>query len=423
MWYIEPRRGACALAAGLVSDLASAASGTSPDAGALAFWALAALFLVVAVGFSVRRNRLQRQLREVAAGFHVTEFPGARPPPDPAQDPLDSIAASLSRYAESLAAASAGLSEEGTRRAAAQASLRALEDRYGQAIRGADDAIWEWDLRSDRVFFSAKWKSLLGFAEHELSDRIDEWCDRIHPDDSERVLSGLRAHLEGHTARVESEHRLAHRDGSWHWVFARATAVRDDTDEPCRLVGLVTDISARKQVEQSLVAIAEGLSAVSGEQCLRQLVRSFAGVLRVREAFVCECSDHPTTRVRMLARWKAGEFARCVEFDLAGTACEDVICDGRTVFAPRDAGERWAMEKQFDRQSYLGIPCLDSAGRVIGHIACADDQAMPEELPHHAILKIFAMRAAIELERAALERERAGAPPLFSAGAQELRVA
>jgi len=234
------------------------------------------------------------------------------------------------------------------------------------------------------------------------------------------VLSALRAHLEGRTARVESEHRLSHRDGSWRWVFARATAVRDDAGAPCRLVGLVTDISARKHVEQSLVAIAEGLSAVSGEECLRRLVRSFAAVLGVREAFVCECSDHPTTRVRMLARWKAGEFARCVEFDLVGTACEDVICDGHTVFAPRDAGERWPMEKQYERRSYLGIPCLDSADRVIGHIACADDQPMPDELPHHAILKIFAMRAAIELERAVLERERAEA---FGESGMELQVA
>ena len=76
------------------------------------------------------------------------------------------------------------------------------------------------------------------------------------------------------------------------------------------------------------------------------------------------------------------------------------------MFAPHDAGERWALEKQYQRFSYLGIPCLDSGGRVIGHIACADDKPMREELPHQAILKIFAMRAAIELERSALERIR-----------------
>ena len=182
------------------------------------------------------------------------------------------------------------------------------------------------------------------------------------------------------------------------------------------MVGLVSDITASRRMQEAVVDLANSLSAVSGDECLRKLVRSFATVLGVREAFVCECSDYPTTRVRMLARWKAGEHARCVEFDLTGTACENVIQSGHTVFAPRDAGERWPLEKQYERLSYLGLACYDSGGRVIGHIACADDKPMPEELPHQAILKIFAMRAAMELERVTFERRHPpSALPLIAA--------
>ena len=78
-----------------------------------------------------------------------------------------------------------------------------------------------------------------------------------------------------------------------------------------------------------------------------------------------------------------------------------------TLSAPKDADTVWPLEGQYQRRSYLGLPCFDSSGRVIGHIACADDKPMRDELPHHAILKIFSMRAAIEMERAALERSRA----------------
>jgi PAS domain S-box-containing protein len=376
----------------------------------MAVWVLVVLLGAAAIILSIRRAALRRQLVDIATRFRTAS---PRPPTMPSnRHPIERIAHSLSSYREALEYASTGLSEEATRRAAAQLNLRELEERYQLAVRCADDAVWEWDLRADRAHFSARWKSLLGFAEHELTDRIEEWLQRVHPEDSERVLRELRAHLEAGSARFESEHRLRHRDGSWRWVYARAAAVSDGFGEPARMVGLVSDISSRKQVEEALLAIAEGLSAVSGDECLRKLVHSFAEVLRVREAFVCECSDYPTTRVRMLARWKAGEFARCVEFDLTGTACEEVIRDGHTVFTPRDAGERWPIEKQFERDSYLGIPCLDSSGRVIGHIACADDRPMHDELPHQAILKIFAMRAAIEMERAQLDAERqiAGRP-------------
>ena len=100
------------------------------------------------------------------------------------------------------------------------------------------------------------------------------------------------------------------------------------------------------------------------------------------------------------------DYARCVEFDLAGTACEDVIAGGQTLFQPRDAGVRWPLERAYERDSYLGLPCLDSQGRVIGHIACADPGPMPDDLPQQAILRIFAVRAGLELERKQLERER-----------------
>ena len=117
----------------------------------------------------------------------------------------------------------------------------------------------------------------------------------------------------------------------------------------------------------------------------------------------------PTTRVRMLARWKAGDFDRCVEFDVAGTACDTVIRDGTVLYVPHDAGERWPIEKLYDRNSYLGVPCFDSDGNVIGHVACADPGPMPEQLPEQALLKLFAVRASLELER---RRLTAAAPAI-----------
>jgi GAF domain-containing protein len=88
-----------------------------------------------------------------------------------------------------------------------------------------------------------------------------------------------------------------------------------------------------------------------------------------------------------------------------------VIGYGKEVFAPTGATQRWPLEGLFERDSYLGLPCLDSRGRVIGHVACADPGAMPEDLPHRAVLKLFALRAGVELERRQLERSRLPAEP------------
>ncbi len=409
-----PVRISLGLALAIGPALAFAWTAPEMPGGAVA-WIVVTLFALLCLLLLARRRRLNCEASGIARRFS-DQTDGSRGSERAALSPIDAIHTEIDRLSCSLEALRRTRQDELDQRRAAEISLRQLEERYGLALRGADDALWEWDLRSDQARFSPRWKSLLGYAEEELAEGIDAWWDRVHPDDHEGVMVAVREHLEGRTARLETEHRLRHRDGGWRWVKARGRLVADRAGIPVKIVGLVSDITPRKRMQEAVVELAEGLSALSGDECLRKLVRSFASVLGVREAFVCECTDQPTTRVRMLARWNAGEYARCVEFDLAGTACEDVIRDGRTVFAPHDAGERWALEKQYQRFSYLGIPCLDSAGRVIGHIACADDKPMREELPHQAILKIFAMRAAIELERSALERMRpAGALPLIAA--------
>jgi PAS domain S-box-containing protein len=366
-------------------------------------WLGVAALLAAIVLLLVRRTRLRRELKDAAGRFALLDSrysPGSKR----RRGALETMALEIGRYRRAVVALRARRRSELIGRVQAERGLHQLEERYGLAIRGVDDALWEWNLKSDRAWFSTRWKSMIGYADHELSDRIDEWIERVHPDDHDSLMQMLKHHLEGHSARLEHEHRIRHNDGGWRWVAVRASLVRNAGGEPSRIVGLLSDITARKRVEEAVVEIAEGLTLSTGDESLRKLVRSFAAALGVREAFICECSNHPTTRVRMLARWKAGEYARCVEFDLTGTACEDVICEGRTVFAPRDADVKWPLEGQYERRSYLGLPCVNSSGEVIGHIACADDKPMGDELPHHAILKIFSMRVAIELERAALER-------------------
>ncbi len=370
----------------------------------------AAAIALVASGFALgcwlRRRHARREIDAIRARLEAMLDAADDPAgqrhghaPGGLADAVEAVAVLHQQHRQQLA-------QEVTRREQAEARWRESEQRYALAVRGANDGMWELDPRTGCAQFSPRWKAMLGYAEGELDDRLEEWTQRIHPEDRERVVGELDLHLQGHTARFESEHRLRHRDGAWRWVLTRGSAVRHANGKASRLVGLMTDVSARKRVQEALIELAEGLANLRGEACFEALVRSFAQVLGVREAFVCECMDNLPGHVRMLARWKGGALARCVEFDLTGTACEEVIGRGTAVFWPRDAGERWPLEREFEREAYLGLPCFDSGGRVIGHIACADPGSMPEELPHQAILKIFAVRAGIELERRQLARER-----------------
>jgi diguanylate cyclase (GGDEF)-like protein/PAS domain S-box-containing protein len=130
--------------------------------------------------------------------------------------------------------------------------LAASEERQALALRGANDGIWDWDIGADRVFFSARWKGMLGYAEHEVGETRGEWLGRVHPDDRAALMQALDAHLTGPDEHFEFEHRMQHRDGSYRWMLARGVAVRDVHGHATRVVGSQTDVTARKEAESRL---------------------------------------------------------------------------------------------------------------------------------------------------------------------------
>ena len=130
--------------------------------------------------------------------------------------------------------------------------LARSEERHALALRGANDGIWDWDVETDTVFFSARWKSMLGYAEPEVGEARGEWLGRVHPDDRSALSQALEAHLTGTNEHFEFEHRVQHRDGSYRWMLTRGVAVRDLHGHATRVVGSQTDITARKEAERQL---------------------------------------------------------------------------------------------------------------------------------------------------------------------------
>ena len=163
---------------------------------------------------------------------------------------------SLADYA-AIALENAGLfqqaQQEISERKRVEQALRVSEERYALAIRGANDGLWDWDLKSDRIYFSPRWKSMLGFSEEEIENLPQEWYKRIHPEDIERVKLDLSAHLNGVTAQFQNEHRMRHKDGDYRWMLSRGLAVRDAEDLVYRMAGSQTDITDRKNAEEKLL--------------------------------------------------------------------------------------------------------------------------------------------------------------------------
>uniref|UniRef100_UPI0031379380 PAS domain S-box protein n=1 Tax=Variovorax sp. YR752 TaxID=1884383 RepID=UPI0031379380 len=192
-------------------------------------------------------------------------------------------------------------------RAAAQA-LASAEVRWRFALEGAGDGVWDFDEDTAQVYYSPRWKEMLGYAEHEIGTVITEWSRRIHPDDHKVVMRAIADYREGRTANYETEHRLRHRDGHWIWVLDRGKIVERRADgTPRRVVGIHTDITRIKQAEQALLdkqaaelasrAKSEFLSRMSHEmRTPLNAVIGFTQLLRMQPdggpAKVVEYADH-----------------------------------------------------------------------------------------------------------------------------------
>jgi diguanylate cyclase (GGDEF)-like protein/PAS domain S-box-containing protein len=129
----------------------------------------------------------------------------------------------------------------------AEQAVRESEERYARAARGANDGLWDWDLETQRIYFSTRWKAMLGYEAGEIGDGPEEWLSRVHKEDRAALGAELARHWDAALNReCAIEHRVLHKDGSYRWMLSRGSAERDGQGRAVRMAGSLTDITSGK---------------------------------------------------------------------------------------------------------------------------------------------------------------------------------
>lgn len=142
------------------------------------------------------------------------------------------------------------------------AALRASEERFALAVRGSSDGIWDWNVVTNEVYYSARFKELLGYTDHEMEDQFAAFESRLHIEDRDRTLAMLQAHLE-HRGPYDVEYRLQTKGGEHRWFQARGQAIWDAAGRASRMAGSITDITERRKALESMHAAKEAAEAAN----------------------------------------------------------------------------------------------------------------------------------------------------------------
>jgi len=164
-----------------------------------------------------------------------------------------------------------------------RAALEVSEERYALAAAGASDGLWDWNLVTGRVYYSARWRRILGLGDDACEDGPGAWLGRVHPNDAAGVRAVIDDYLAGRGERLQSEHRLRRADGAYVWVLCRGLAVRDASGTPVRMAGSISDVGRRKETEDELRrgACFDKLTGLPNRdlfrECLEKTIREAAG--------------------------------------------------------------------------------------------------------------------------------------------------
>ncbi|MFT3803902.1 MAG: ATP-binding protein [Burkholderiaceae bacterium] len=194
-------------------------------------------------------RRISNATRVLAAGELAQRLPGS------SLEELNVLARSFNDMAERLKNNFDALSTEVAMRKHAEATLRDSLARFDAAARATGDVIWDWDFATNAIWWNEKYQALFGYDTDEIGPTVGEsWSGRLHPDDHDRVLAGVRAAIDGVDEIWTAEYRFLRKNGSYADVLDRGYVLRDADGHGVRMVGAIQDITGRKRAQARLLA-------------------------------------------------------------------------------------------------------------------------------------------------------------------------
>ncbi|RJQ43615.1 MAG: PAS domain S-box protein [Gaiellales bacterium] len=294
----------------------------------------------------------------------------------------------------------------------AEQALRESEERYRLLFENMYEIAWSVDIppggslfENPVSFVNERVRDVTGYSVADFTGRPDFWLSVIHPDDRQAVMDSTEVIAQSKQPRVRI-YRIRHKEtGEYVWLEENVVPRLDSDGRVASLFGVARDITERKRSEEMLMDIVEGISGDTGLPFFQSLTTRLRKALGAGIAFVGELNREQDS-ITTIAVDAHGEQADNFEYSLKGTPCENVVGRSPCIYTSGVQQEFPADEDlvKLGVEAYIGMPLFDSAGKPLGIIVVLYHEPISDTATAESLLKIFASRAASELERLGVEQ-------------------
>ena len=290
--------------------------------------------------------------------------------------------------------------------------IKESEERFNLAMEGSNDGLWDWNLETDEVYYSPRWKSMLGYSEEDIEHNLDAGFNCVHPDDKNRVMTQVDNYLQGKSKEFEIEMRMKQKQGGWVCILSRAFMVRRDIDnKPVRLIGTHIDITARYRTDLRERLRNEVLEQVSKGEALSRILRNIVEAINMESAgIMCVIylvdaeGKHLVTGASLNLPEDFIDAMNGVEIGIGMGSCSAAAYTGkRIVVEDIDTHPYWSSHKSIASQAHLRAswaePVLSPAGKVLGAVAVYQHEPCNANEGDIFILGLLGMLASTVIEQ------------------------
>lgn len=278
--------------------------------------------------------------------------------------------------------------------------LRETEKQLSLVVKGASLGFWDWNLLTNEMTVNQKWRELLGLEPADMLHTIDDFNERLHPEDRERIIPIINRHFtEGKTYNIEF--RMKHVSGHWVWIEGSGGAVEFDplTQQPIRACGTHQEITERKRAAETLNTLMESMVGITGDDFYEHIARELCRLFGADAATIGELQGR--IKIKSLATIIDDKLVADFNYLVKNSPCDRVIKQGASIF-PQGIQDIFPKDRELvllGLQGYAGVPIRDREGVVIGVVWVVSRKPlfMPPDWVN--VMDIIATRISAEIER------------------------